>query len=146
MHSYKRKHDYKRGMRQLGIPSDEVTRLSHQLEIGKLPHDVLDSIVLGHKKFEQIHSDYYPWHASTYDEIAWGLEESKINSESIWYNAEKYVKKEHKKAMPPECDIHQGYAGAITNLLEQYALIKFHTRETIKEYLKINDPYLYHKF
>ncbi len=121
-----RKRDYLSGMEKLGIPYRECERISASLQEGRLPLDVLDTIVARYDTIAMIHPDSFPWPPSTFDELALGLDQARINTRAVWEQALTYTR-EHQRDLPP-CAIELGASAAVTNLLEQYALIQFHGR------------------
>ena len=118
------KRDYLSGMIQLGIPPRESERISASLQEGKLPLDVLDTIVNQYASIARVHPDDFPWHPSIFDEVSGGLDQARIDSEAVWRQAQTYVREHYQRDLPP-CAIELGPSAAVTNLLEKYVLIRF---------------------
>ena len=132
-----RKADYMDGLSQHRIPDYEITRLSTSLSAGSLPTDVLDTIILGQDKVSGLHPDKFPWRKSAYDEIVYGLIEAKIDTQKVWDSASSYVNNRFNTKMPVACDSKGRKEEAVTVLLEQYALLKFHDIDALQKKRKV---------
>ena len=131
------KANYKDGLSQYRIPYYEIEILSESLKAGHLPADVLDTIILGQDKVNGLHPDKFPWRRSAYDEVAYGLIEAKIDTQKVWDSALAYVGTKFKKKPPIACDSKGKKEDAVTVLLEQYALLKFHDIDTLQKRRKV---------
>jgi hypothetical protein len=118
--------DYEVGLSNLGIPPDEIVRISQGLVVGRLPRDVLDVVITNEANVGKLHPDRYPWENWGSDTITTGLADKRINSRAVWQDATTYVKRRFGRGMPCICDVSAGCEQALTNLFEVYALAKYH--------------------
>jgi len=122
--------DYQSGLRALGIPYDDVERITGFLVRGKIPADVLDVIAQGVSRVERLHPDKYPWHASIFDGISDGLATAGIDTNRAWQEVSRYLKSRHNQGTPRQC-VDDSTNGAVTNLFEVYALARYHDIENL---------------
>ena len=128
-----KKRDYKQGLSGLRIPSEEIARISQGLVEGRLPRDILDTVITNAARIEELHPDAYPWGACDDDDIYYGLKDAGIQSERVWQDATAYVRQKFDRGMPRVCDVGSGFEAALSNLFEIYALAKYHDVSVLRK-------------
>ena len=118
--------DYRDWMLKLGIPQEMIMRISSAFGELTLPSEVLDDIVAGEERVGKLHPDKYPWDTWVFDNLKQGLEDEEVNCGGVWKGAEEYVRRKYFRAMPAQCATELGASSALTNLLQIYALAKYH--------------------
>lgn len=119
--------DYESGLLGLGIPHQEVFRISALIPGGKLPHTFLNVVIYGQPRIRGLHPDKYPWPPEVSDFIARGLTEAgNVDADGLWGQAKAFLV---ARGRPKLAEMYEGSGGpsdALTVLLEDYALAKFH--------------------
>ena len=130
-----RRQDYSLGLNQFGILADDIARISQGLEVGQLPRDIIDLVILQETEVLKIHPDRYPWSAEDFDILAAGLIGRKVDVKAVWRDAKTYVEGKFVRGMPGICGIRgesdMDHAQALTNLFGLYALAKYHDTKTL---------------
>ena len=122
--------DFSNGLSLLGIPDKEVCKISTFLRHGRIPTTVLISIMKNEPGVTAVHPDKFPWESWVYDEISKGLR-NEINTDIVYDSTQEHVKRIYGRDLPHTSLDTEGTSGAITNLMEMYALARFHDLDAL---------------
>ena len=119
--------DYGSGLLRLGIPPQQVFRISASLQSGKLPSTLLNAVIYGQPRIRGLHPDKYPWPPEVFDDISGGLAEAEsVHAGGVWRDAKAFLE---ARGRPELAQLYEGAgtpSDALAVLFENYALSSFH--------------------
>ena len=131
-HPLRENWDYRDGLSELGIGDEEIERIALYFDKGKFPMDIV-TIVMEEQHRITLHPDYYPWRTEVCDLVFEGLYDQEVDCERLWRGIASHLERNYPGQEFQHADIKQGPRDAISNILEIYALLRYHDLEKLKK-------------